>query len=117
MNGETSRRIRSLEIRMGVPDIGDDDYVYPVARLLVDGEDVLAGVGRRGYVPWPAHMLLTGNVPLLAAQPPRRVVVYVQSPDPCGLAPQISRERDVVAWTDFHEVCEHDPLDLTRADS
>ncbi len=121
MNAEAAGRIRKLDVRMGVPDIGDDEYVYPVARLLIDGQDLLADVGkwRWPYVPWPAQELLTDDAPLLAAEPPRRVVVYVQSPDPCGLAPQISRDGDVVIWSDFHEVCEagDEPLDLLRADT
>jgi hypothetical protein len=44
----TARRIRRLDIRMAVPDIGDEEYLYPVARLLIDGEDLLADVGK-----WP----------------------------------------------------------------
>jgi hypothetical protein len=63
--------------------------------------------------------LLTDDVPLLATEPPRRVVVYVQSPDPCSLAPQISGHGDVVIWGDFHNMCEagDGPLDLRPADS
>jgi len=44
-------------------------------------------------------------MPLLPARPPRRVVRYAQSPDPCGLAPQITGRDDVVIWSDFHDVC------------
>jgi hypothetical protein len=41
MSANEAAQIRQLEIRMGVPDIGDNDCVYPVARLLIDGEDKL----------------------------------------------------------------------------
>jgi hypothetical protein len=113
------RRISRLEIRMGVPDIGDGGYLYPVARLLIDGQDLLARAGRPGFgfVPWPAEQLLTGEAPLLPAQPPRRVVLYAQSPDPCGLAPRISGHDDVVIWSDFHDVCGvgEDPLVMREA--
>lgn len=113
------RRISRLEIRMGVPDIGHGEYLYPVARLLVDGQDLLARAGRPGFgfLPWPAELLLTGDAPLLPAVPPRRVVLYAQSPDPCGLAPQISGQDDVVIWSDFHVVCGvgEDPADMREA--
>jgi hypothetical protein len=92
--------------------------VYPVARLLIDGEDLLAGVGKFGYAPWPARML-TEDAPLLPAEPPRRVVVYNECPDPGGLAPLISGQGDVVAWSDFHTVFEvgEDALDFLKAHS
>jgi hypothetical protein len=117
MNADAVRPISSLEIRMGVPDIGDDDFVYPVARLLIDGQDPLAAAGKFGHEPWPAHTMLTGSAPLLPADPPRRVVVYVESPDPGGLAALISRDGDVVVWSDFHEVYQAggDPLDFSDA--
>jgi hypothetical protein len=117
MSADAARPVSRLEIRLGVPDIGDDDYFCPVARLLIDGQDVLATVGRWRYVPWPAHELLTEKAPLLSAELPRRVVVYVQSPDPGGLAPQIGCDGDVVVWGDFQEVhgFGDDPLDLRHA--
>jgi hypothetical protein len=101
---------------MGVPDIGDDDYLYPVARLLIDGQDRLATSGKFGHLPWPAHMLLTGNAPLLPAEPPRGVVVYIESPDPGGLAPLISGVGDVVVWSAFQQAHEagDDPLDFSE---
>jgi hypothetical protein len=113
---DAARPIRRLDIRVGVPDVGDDDYAYPVARLLIDGHDVLAAVGTSQYVPWPAHEMLTEDAPLLAADLPR-CILYVQSPDPCGLAARISSDGEVVAWNDFQHICEagDDPLDLQHA--
>lgn len=36
---------------LGVTDIGDEKYVYPVARLVIDNEDLLADANKRGYKP------------------------------------------------------------------
>jgi hypothetical protein len=116
MSANEAAQIRQLEIRMGVPDIGDEDYVYPVARLLIDGQDPLADIGKSGKVPWPAHQLLTDNAPLLPAELPRRVVVYAESPDPGGLAPVIGGNGDVVVWSDFQDIFEvgDDPLEFSE---
>jgi len=109
--------IRQLEIRIGPPDIGDGDAVYPVARLMIDGEDALADVGKWRLAPWPAEQILTADAPLLPALPPRRVIVYAGWPDPDGLAPKIGRRDDVVVWSDFHTVFEISdaPLDFAEA--
>jgi len=109
--------IRQLEIRIGPPDIGDGDAVYPVARLMIDGEDALADVGKWRLGPWPAEQILTADAPLLPALPPRRVIVYAGWPDPDGLAPKIGRRDDVVVWSDFHTVFEISdaPLDFAEA--
>jgi hypothetical protein len=104
---------------MSAPDIGhgSDDEVYPLARLLIDGVDMLAAHGRWGHRPWPAELILTDNFLLLPAEPSRRVVVYGEWPDPGGLAPKITSDGDVVVWSDFHEVYEtgDDPLDFSHA--
>ena len=102
---------------MSVPDIGHHDEPYPVAQLLIDGVDELAPVGKWLYAGWPAELILTENFPLLPSDPPRRVIVYVERPDPGGLAPQISGDGEVVVWSDFHEVYEayDDPLDFSHA--
>jgi hypothetical protein len=109
--------IRRLEIRMSVPRIGDDEEPYPVAKLLIDGVDVLAPVGHWGYAGWPAEFILTDNFPLLPAASPRRVIVYVEPPDPGGLAPQISGDGDMVVWSDLREVYQvgDNPLDFSGA--
>ncbi len=116
MSANEPAAVSRLEIGMGVPDIGDDEYVYPVARLLIDGNDPLAEIGTYGHVPWPAHMLLTDSAPLLPAEPTRRVILYVESPDPGGLAAVISGQGGVVVWSDFQEVHEagDDPVDFSE---
>jgi len=117
MSTDAVRPTRSLEIQLSVPDIGQDDYPYPVAKLLIDGVDALASVGKRRYAGWPAELILTDNFPLLPAELPRRVIVCVEPADPGGLAPQISGDGEVVVWSDFHEVFEagDDPLDFSDA--
>lgn len=44
-------------------------------------------------------------------------MLYVEPWGPCGLAPQIRGQGGVVAWSDFHTVCEpaDDPLDMSQA--
>jgi hypothetical protein len=78
---------------------------------------MLAPAGRWVYQGWPADLILTENFPLLPTDPPRRVIVYVEPPDPGGLAPQISGDGDIVAWSDFREVYEagDEPLDFSAA--
>jgi hypothetical protein len=121
MNAEQVRPIRRLEIRMAVPDIGygPDEEICPVARLLIDGVDLLATADRWGYRPWPAELMLTDKFPLLPTVPPRRVILYGQWPDPAGLVPQVSVDGDAVVWGDFHRVTEvmSDPLDFSKVDS
>src|SRR5262249_45160426 len=84
-NDRGAAAINQLDVRMSVPDVGDCGPIYPVARLLIDGEDLLADVGRWRLVPWPAHELLTNSAPLLPVDPPRRVIVYAGGSDPEGL--------------------------------
>jgi len=116
VSSDPGRLISRLDIRLGVPDLGDDDYVYPVARLLVDGVEMLARASKWRYVGWPAAEILTDDLPLLPAAHARRVTVYVESADPGGLAPQISSDGDVVAWNDFRIVYEagNHPLDFSE---
>jgi hypothetical protein len=117
MTTDAAQPIRRLDIRMGVPDVGHNDDPYPVARLLIDGVEMLAPADKWSYAGWPAELILTDNFPLLPAELPRRVIVYVQPPEPGGLAPQISGDGDAVVWSDFHTVYEarDDPLDFSKA--
>jgi hypothetical protein len=71
MSTDAAQPVRRLDIKLTGPAIGDDFYVNPVARLLIDGEDVLAPVGKWRYLGWPARLLLTDDMPLLPAEPPR----------------------------------------------
>ena len=116
MSANEPAAVSQLEIKIGIPDIGDDDYVYPVARLLIDGKDPLAQIGKFGHVPWPAHQLLTDSAPLLPAELPRCVILYADSPDPAGVAAVISGQGDLVVWSDFQDVFEvgDDPVDFSE---
>jgi hypothetical protein len=66
MIADTALPVSRLDIRMGVPDIGDDGFIYPVATLLIDGQDPFAAAGKFGHVAWPAQLILTGDAPLLS---------------------------------------------------
>jgi hypothetical protein len=101
-----------LEIRV-VP--GESDH--PVVLLLVDGRDVLAGDGHRGFGP---ESLLHKGDPLVPVSPPRRVVLYHCG---CGVAGcsgracTISESDGVVHWSAFRRLVGLDyPLDDTLSD-
>lgn len=104
---------RRLGLRLGIPDAGGRPDLYPVVKILIDGEETLANAGSSpgGYIGSPPAAILGENAPLLPAKPPRRVAVYVDSAgDPGGgcLAPVISGRDDVVTWTDFRNFMDFD---------
>jgi hypothetical protein len=70
-----------LELRLGIPDLAVPD-AYPVVQMLVDGRELLAGVGPRGFIGSPPTAILAEDLPLLPADSPRRVVLYVCT---CGV--------------------------------
>lgn len=102
-----------LEIRVVPGESADDPRVV----LLVDGRDVLAEQGHRGFGP---ESLLHRGDPLIPVSPPRRVVLYHCG---CGVAGcsgracDISESDGVVRWSGFRRfVGLNDPLDDTVAD-
>lgn len=106
-------RLHRLEIRV-VPGESAD---HPQAVLLVDGEDVLAGNGHRGFDP---ERLLHKGDPLVPVSSPRRVVLYHCG---CGVAGcsgracVISESDGVVRWSGFRLFVGLDyPLDDSLAD-
>jgi hypothetical protein len=52
--GDATRQVRRFDIRMGTRDITSSGYLYPVAHILIDGQDLFAGAGRRGHIGRPA---------------------------------------------------------------
>lgn len=102
-----------LEIRVVPAESADDPRVV----LLVDGHDVLAGDGHRGFDP---EQLLHKGDPLLPVTPPRRVVLYHCG---CGVvgcsgrACVISEYDGVARWSGFRRFVGLDfPLDDSLAD-
>jgi hypothetical protein len=90
---------------------------HPQVVLLVDGRDVLAEQGHRGFEP---ESLLHRRDPLIPTNPPRRVVLYHCG---CGVAGcsgracVISEPDGVVRWSGFRRFVGLDyPLDDTMAD-
>jgi hypothetical protein len=105
--GETDagRPVRSLEIRLGIPDgRGHPDY-YPVVMLLVDGQQLLANSpGKKlygNYLAWPPA-LLGGESVLLPLESAQRVVLW--SEYSLCIAPVISVAGGLVAWSDFRHL-------------
>jgi hypothetical protein len=105
---------RRLDLRLGIPDPGDPPDVYPVVQILIDGEEILTDANperRYNYIGSPPEALLGPDEPLVAYEPGRRVVLYV---DACGvptagaLAPVITGHDDVVVWSDFREFVDID---------
>jgi len=97
--------IAALELRVerasadGHPD-------YPVVAILVDGRDMFARQGGRGYKGFSAAQILGAQSPLLPGQSPRRVAIYGCC---CGItgcgcvAPLISQRGGQVTWSDFRD--------------
>ena len=90
---------------------------HPQVVLLIDGRDVLAGDGHRGFGP---ESLLHKGDPLVPVSPPRRVVLYHCG---CGVAGcsgracTVSESDGVVRWSAFRRfVGLDDPLDDTISD-
>jgi len=90
---------------------------HPQVVLLVDGRDVLADDGHRGFGP---ESILHRGDPLVPVSPPRRVVLYHCG---CGVAGcsgracVISESDGVVCWSGFRRFVGLDyPLDATLAD-
>jgi hypothetical protein len=110
-SGSRPRRHR-LDLRVGITDeYGLPDYL-PVVKILIDGQDLLAGPhgpARDDYYGSPPAALLEDDLPLLPAESPRRVVLYVCSCGDAGdgcIAPIIGTSGGVVTWTDFRR-CWH----------
>jgi hypothetical protein len=104
-HGNANDQIAALEMR--VERYGADGHPdYPVVTILIDGREMLARHGRRGYKGYSPTQILGAQSPLLPADSPRRVAVYGCC---CGItrcgcvAPLISQHGDQVTWTDFRD--------------
>lgn len=105
--------LSSLEIQV----VPGESVPSPRVVLLVDGRDVLAGTGERGFD--PEKLLHTGD-PLMPTDPPRRVALYHCA---CGIAGcgttacVISESDGVVRWSGFRTFVGLDyPLDQSLSD-
>ena len=92
---------------MGFPDDYHDPD-FPGVKILVDGQDLLAQPGRYGPYrgPWPPA-LLGDESPFLPVDPPRRILLYMESttpdPDNGSITAIISDADGYVVWADFRE--------------
>ena len=103
--------------RLEIQVVPGESADHPRVVLLVDGQDVLAESGHRGFDP---EALLHRGDPLTPVNPPRRVVLYHCG---CGVAGcsdracVISESDGVVRWSGFRRfVGLGHPLDDTIAD-
>lgn len=100
-------RMSRLELRVGYP-AHDPDPDFVGVRILVDGKDLLARPGRYGPYrgPWPPA-LLGDESPLIPVDPPRRILLYMESttpdPDNGNITAIISDADGHVVWADFRE--------------
>jgi hypothetical protein len=78
----------------------------PVAKILIDGEDLFSHLPPTGFSPFDPGDLLGPDWPLEPVDPPRRVAVYRCScGEPgCGVvAPVITGNDSEVRWSDFRD--------------
>jgi hypothetical protein len=100
--------VRHLELRLGIPNEGGSPTVFPVVQIMIDGDEKLAAVEIPGYgsgfVGSPPAAILGKDTPLLPAEPPRRVVLYLRTAGDPGdgcIAPRICKSGNYVIWHDF----------------
>lgn len=95
-----------LEIRVENQYFEATEITVPIAKVLIDGKDVFAGLGPNGFVGFDPDDLLSPDQPLLPVDSARRVAVYRCScGEPgCGVvAPVISGTDAEVRWRDFQD--------------
>ena len=96
--------VRELSIRVEQREV--TDIPRRVVAIYVDGQSVLHGSSRSGFVGFDPSMILGPASPLLPAEPPRRVAVYRCGCGEAGcgcVAPVISQEGQFVVWSDFRD--------------
>jgi hypothetical protein len=102
--------VHRLDLRVDVEDAHRIDSGHPdlpFLTILIDGQDVLAGIRPSGYIGFDPEAILGRASPLLPSGDSRRAAVYrcAGCRDPgCGVvAPLISESNGRILWTDFRD--------------